>query len=295
MSKTHWKYFYSIIYIGIFSSIIFVIVGSDYLKNEAIPEQQYVDFKIQTEFDNYIELQKLWIKAEIINNTSKDYLLSTAFSIYKGIRFEIQDGDGKKYNQYMDLHLVASSDTLKPNEVKEASGDLEYYFGISNLPAGDFKITAYYQDLISNTINLSVSEPSGKETEVFELLESNLNQRYNLNNISQNMDSADSGLIFIIDNYPNSVYIPQIYELLMHNSFNKSIDDLENEYVLKFLEKYSNHFSSRVILVYYNSFLKRNLDSKSQIKDKLIYIKDNYKNTFSGKFAGELIKIMEKK
>src|SRR5690606_7959429 len=133
------------------------------------------------------------------------------------------------------------------------------------------------------------------EKEVRDAYLENLRQRFDLtlDRSSYDLDQYDKYLRDLMEKYPGSKYIPEMFQLMILNIATKSIEYVENECVFKFLDKYCNYYSARIILAIYKSYLQR-YDPK-QVSEKLIYIRDMYPQTFTSEFAQILINSDERK
>ena len=120
---------------------------------------------------------------------------------------------------------------------------------------GNFKIIAEYQDLSSNELNISVSEPAGIDKELYDQTYGSL--------FKMNIPDVDKmyKLEALLKKYPGTKYSPQLYNKFFReskfiNDYNKSTENISD-----FFENNNDTYGAELILELGNHNLEK-LSSK---------------------------------
>lgn len=259
------------ILIFIFSAIIIFIFRSDIFrkeKNNVVPDSKdgKVKLEIASEYDEYFVDQLIWIKVVVTNNSKENYYLKFPLKrlyIYFGVTYP----SGKKFTDSFSSELQEQPDSLKLEpgssfeKVMPLNTAIEKFYGEDNKETGFYKINAKYQNLISNDLNLNVTEPTGEDKEIYEqtyekLFRTEIPQYGKIQKLGE-----------ALKKYPGTKYTPQLYKIYFDESnyskdYNNNSDEINN-----FFESNYDTYGADLILdvgnVNFEKLLSKYRDSKT--------------------------------
>lgn len=225
-----------------------------------------VTLDIETEYGEYYIDQMIWIKVIVTNNTKDNYYLryplTRLFVMFEKI---YPSGDSISENIAADAFLQSDSLLLKPGssfeKVIQLNTEPEKFYGDEKKETGIYKINARYQDLISNEINLKVSEPSGIDKELYD--DSYLKLFKNEIPIYERNQKLGE----LLKKYPGTKYSPQLYKKYFEETnyskdYNNNSDEINN-----FFESNYDTYGADLILdvgnVNFEKLLSKYRDSKT--------------------------------
>ena len=242
-----------------------------------------VILKIEPEYKNYLLKQRVWCKVTLKNLSDEDYYLKKSLNYYD-LDLSIIDPSGKRLHSSIIISSGPATDSTKlaPGEIRERFINLDAFMGpLKNRDdiKGVYKISANYQGIKSNEIEITKSKPTGVDKEVYDRLYRDFNF-FPLN------EKDVSYLADIVYKFPNSKYIPYLYgTLIMKDSGEKVM-----KYVNDYFEKYSNIYESNSIIDFYESYLRIDKNyNVEQTKQELLNFTNKYKNTVTEKAVKTLL------
>jgi len=258
----------------IIPAILFSCLSSSGLK-EGNLDSDKVQLIIELEYDEYLLNQRVWYKAVLKNLSNNDYYLKKSFFIYN-LNLNIKDPSGNKIDCGLELYGVKSRDSelISPGDSVFRYENLDTYLGMKDNTPGVYKICANYQGIKSNEIEILMLEPTGINKEVFDLTQKARMLAWTQEEISLLSD--------IIDQYPESKYIPEFYNRLLGIIIYKD-KDINNEflhYCNKYFLDYSNSYVSLNIISHYDGYLQDRAGMNiEQVKQELNNLSNRHENT----------------
>lgn len=258
----------------IIPAILFSCLSSSGLK-EGNLDSGKVQLIIEPEYDEYLLNQSVWIKVVLKNLSNNSYYIKRALS-NPFLDFKILDPSGNKvhcgitytYGKARDSILLSPEDSVLRYEC------LDIYMATQNNIQGIYKIYANYQGIKSNEIEIMMLEPTGIDKEVYNSTYRTRTAPWTLKEISH--------LSNIIDSYPESKYMPQLYSILLGILVYKE-KDIYNKFMYyfnKYFENHSNSYNSLFVIGEYDGYLKdRKEMSIEQVKKEVKNLSSRYKNT----------------
>ncbi|MBK9331307.1 MAG: hypothetical protein IPM96_02625 [Ignavibacteria bacterium] len=236
------------------------------LKNDSL------QFTIQSEYEEYLVNQDIWLKVKLYNNSKAPYLMNLPFS-KPGIVFTIKEGDS--------LRLRFDNQNYEPARIfscllPESDSLVTYIHLIYNisdiLKAGTFTVIADYQDLESNEITFAVSKPKGGDKVIFDELHGPYKHATREEQYNYRLE--------ILEKYKDSQYCPQFYIALLQFTEGQKDTSLFQDMFDKYFDNYPNSFSLTRIMDEYWYYLGNVKGlSHDQARQKLRDLKDKYKGT----------------
>lgn len=289
MKKT--KFLISIISLIIISLLYFSCSDTSTLKGKHPDEifnlkKDSIQFTIQTEFEEYLFHQDIWVKAKIYNNSKIPYLVNVPFTI-GGVDFTIKDSDSLKYRssgifEYLspDLQLSPGDSLVEIISLENFSTEL---FSGTGKKTGTFNIRGKYQGIQSNIITFTVTDPKGGDKLIFDEL-------YGPYKHSTREEQYDYRL-GVLEKYNDSQYGPQFYYALLQFSDSQSDLPIFREMFQKCFSDYPNSYTQTRILDKYWFYLGMIMHlSQEQAIQELTLLKDKFKGTFIDKTLTENLK-----
>jgi hypothetical protein len=255
----------------IFSAIIFFIFKSEILRTDSNnslsnTSNGIVRLTVETEYNEYYTDQLIWIKVIVINDSKSDYYLKYPLKrLY--IQFKASTPSGNKIYESLNSDTAVKTDSLllKPGssfeKVMPLNTAIEQFYGEDKKETGIYKINAKYQNLISNDFDISVTEPTGVNKEIYEqtyekLFKPEIPQYDKIQKLGE-----------ALKKYPVTKYTPQLYKLYFDESnyskdYNNNSDEINN-----FFESNYDTYGADLILdvgnVNFEKLLSKYRDSKT--------------------------------
>lgn len=238
-----------------------------------------IEFKIFSNQIEYLKGEYIWINIRVINNSDQNYYVRDNLAIGAGLEIIVNDSQGKKIpNPIFDSFEIEKYDSFEflPKDTLESIQNLDWFRLNHNKSINEYTIIAQYNGLTSNQIHFKVIEPEGEEKRIYEFI-----KRYDKERVfkGEGGQDLDSEAISLINQFPNSRYIPIIYEQLLStmvvhysdfNSFEKYFDD--------YMRKYPGNASSGILINIYRVKLKMLSNDKNMIRAKIEELKIKYGN-----------------
>lgn len=251
--------------------VIFLIFRSELFRaninnNSTDTSGGKVRLKVETEYNEYLIDQLIWVKVVVFNNSNTDYYLKDPLKrLYT--HFEVTSPSGKKVNEILSSDISQQTDSLqlRPGSSFEKVMPLntvtEKFYGEEKKETGAYNVRASYQDLISDEIRVIVREPEGIDKEIYEktyvqLLNSDISRYEKIQKLSE-----------VLKEYPSSKYAPQLYKIYFDEShyskdYNNNSDEINN-----FFQSNYDTYGSDLILeignVNFEKLLSKYRDSKT--------------------------------
>lgn len=259
------KFLIILILIIIIISVLIYIFRSDIFKKASVnshlaSSENKVKLVIDPEYDRYFIDQDIWLKVVVVNNSSDNYFLKMPLNRFV-VRFKGISPSGKVFEDSLRINIIEPADSLKLlpgnsfEKVMPLNIQTKRFFSPENTEKGNFKIIAKYQNLVSNELNISVSEPEGIEKELYDQTYGSL--------FTQNISEMDKiyKLEELLKKYPGTKYSPQLYNKFFReskfiNDYNKSTEN-----ILDFFENNNDTYGAELILELGNHNLEK-LSSK---------------------------------
>lgn len=257
------------------SFLFFAILIVFFYKSEMFQDRSNykndIFLSVEPEYKNYSFGQRVWLKVKLFNHTSSDYYLKESFDAY-GIKFNISDPKNNKLFNGIIVHsMIIDSIKLEPENYFENIFPIDNYINNFNSVEGTYSIEANYQDLVSNSVKIKMSSPSG-DTEDQYLVYKNL---FNINSFSGADLETEKSMEFL-KKYEESIYAPDIYDkVLIANLMAGNINQIES-IVNRFFQNNSDTYASKFIIDHYFTFLTNNGFSEQEAIIKLNDIKSGH-------------------
>lgn len=265
------KYLIAILLIVIFGLILLLNYKTEIFTkkdNFDVPESESgkVIFKILPEYDKYYIDQLIWIKAVVINNSKENYFIVHPLK-RSFVRIEETFPSGNRISGINIADTTKQSDSLmlKPGSSFEKvillNSESEEFYGDMKRETGIYKLFARYQDLVSDEITINVSEPEGKDKELYDRTFLQLFK-------SEKSDYEKvSSLGELLKRYPGTKYSPQLYKIFLTESkYSKDYNNNSDE-INYFFENNHDTYGADLILdignVNFEKLLSRYRDSKT--------------------------------
>lgn len=240
-----------------------------------------VELIIESEFDYYLLNQVIWIKAAVINNTNSNFY-SRSYLQPIDLNIVIIDpfGNGISKKIHSRSIMLDTVFVVKPGERYQRIIPLEIYMGFDDYKIGKYQISCILSGycnppkLTSNTIEIEVIEPKGKDKELYDLT-------YGLRLFPISYDGKLK-LHKLLNQFNESIYAPQLYNVLIITTFYQNSELFEiscNEYFNRYME----NFESIFILTSYTSHLKHNSGLSNYEIDQRIFDLANRNKTEKSK------------
>jgi hypothetical protein len=217
------------------------------------------DIEIRTEKSRFITQETIVVYIKIINRDEDGPNISQ--KIHE--RLIIEDSKGVRYKNTIMSNIIGFQ-SMEKGEY-ETYLEINYQYGIHNradgsvstyLPNDKYTIKCIWKEhrhepIVSNTINIVISEPKGKELKVLRLFrEANKYRKQKKWTIASNKYDE------IYEKYPNSVYTPNalynhcfIYKYILKNK-NKLVY-LKKQILEKYPDCYFNYYAIDYMIRYY--------------------------------------------
>jgi len=236
-----------------------------------------VELIIESEFDNYLLGQNVWVKVDLINNTDSNYYVME--SIAPGIlKFSIIDPDGNRVSSggfTVDTIFGDTILTLKPGERYQEIMSLEHHLNSREYKIGTYTLSGSFSGhentpyLESNTIEIEVLPPIGDDKELYELV-----------NPSSKVRDKNSKLSDLLSLHPESVYAPQLYTLLItYSNYSKGSSEIFESSCDNYFKKYMDFFETKHILTQYGLYLRETKKISNKEMDKIFNKLENQNKT----------------
>lgn len=242
-----------------------------------------VELVIEPEYKEYLIKQSVWFKVILKNLSDEDYYLKKSLS-YFDLDLNIIDPSGKRLHSSIIICSGPATDSIKfsPGETRERYINLDAFMGpYKNRDdiTGVYKISANYQGIKSNDIEIKKSKPSGVDKEVYDRLFRDFNfYPFNEKDVLYLAD--------IVQSFPQSKYIPYLYGTLILKALINDSDDKFIKYLNIYFKKYSNVYESMSITDLYESYLRIRKNYTIELtKQELLNFANRYKNTVTEKAA----------
>lgn len=222
-----------------------------------------------TPYNNeYFSNELIWINVKVLNNSNTDYKMIGDLSLGSGyLSLSVKDENGKILNSILTSETYAEykPDTviISPGQVAENDINLGWY--IFSNKNKKIIVDASYNDLNSNHLEIPIIEPEGFEKEMLDL--------WNEYEFALRKNKIDDELRFKViefnNKYPQSRYIPQLYDDLLLNLLGYKFIDLYLQEFNKYMEVNANHPTTNFLFPTYKSYLK-NIEhlTNAEIVDK---------------------------
>jgi hypothetical protein len=241
------------------------------VSNEIENANNFVEFSIIPEYEEYLINQSVWVNLQIKNNTSDTYYIKDELS-WDIIDFYIFDPRGDRLRRVAEIDNLPSFDSiaLQPEEIFDKLLNLDAHFmsaqNVLNELEGDYKIYAFYQNLESNKIILKFNRPTGNDLKVY-------NMTYYGYLLPENEEEFLELKSLVFSN-PQSKYAPQLYNCLFLSSYYMKNDRIYTEVLDHFLNHNPSNFGLSHVLQSYDIIVQtKNIISLSEFNDKLEQIK----------------------
>lgn len=241
-----------------------------------LSDEKSVQFLIEPEFQTYLLNQNVTLRVVIYNNTENPYQLRQIPDI-TSIDFNIQDPLMNKLECMATFQNVENISYLNPGDSMSVYVKLDLYFFDSNHMAknitGSFTIMAYFQDLTSNKIDISVITPEDGNKEIFDKTKGGFFV-FKSNEESKMLEE-------LLNKYPSSPYGPQLYYQLFVFSPDLSDTTRFSKIYTRCFDNYPNSYLQADILTKFEKYLlvDKKLD-REEYENTLKSLAERYKNTF---------------
>lgn len=244
----------------IISALIYVF-RSDIFKKSSVnshldSSENIVKLVIEPEYESYFIDQDIWLKVIVVNNSSDNYFLKMPL-IRSVVSFKGISPSGKIYEDSLKININEPTDSLKLipgnsfEKVMPLNIETKRFFYPENTERENFKIIAKYQNLSSNELSISVSEPVGIDKELYEQTYGSL--------FKMNIPDEDKmyKLEALLKKYPGTKYSPQLYNLFFReskfiNDYNKSTENISD-----FFDNNNDTYGAELILELGNHNLEK--------------------------------------
>ena len=227
-----------------------------------------VELIIESEFDNYLLGQNVWVKVDLINNTDSNYY--SIEDVAPGcLRFSIIDPDGKSLRSFLTVSTVIW-DTLfviKSGERYQKIISLEHYLYFKDYIIGTYNISCgFYGNTItpylkSNTIEIEVLSPKDDDKELFDITKRLRAWPVNKDHLIE--------LSNLLNRYSESVYTPQLYTWLITFSNHEDSYNIFESSCDIYFKNYMNFFETSHILEQYALHLKKHRKISNKEMDQI--------------------------
>lgn len=246
-----------------------------------LKSKNFVELVIESEFDNYLLGQNVWVKVDLINNTDSNYYVME--SIAPGIlKFSIIDPDGNRVSSGGFTVNTIFGDTiltLKPGERYQEIMSLEHHLNSREYKIGTYTISCGFSGyentpyLKSNTIVIEVLPPKGDDKELYN----------HVNPWSKDRDKKIK-LSDLLNLYSESVYAPQLYTLLItYSNYSKGSSKIFESSCDNYFKKYMDFFETKHILTQYGFYLRDTKKISNKEMDKIFNKLENQNKTEKSK------------
>lgn len=251
---------------------------------------------LKSKYDHYFKNESIWLAAKLINRNNTQHQFKGVFQAQDGLIIIVKNDKGQEIRKGINEFVVPidTSILLNSNDSLENKFNLDWY----DLRGTNFiTVKAEYNGIQSNEIKLIYKQPVGEDLQVLKAIEENDKMRDDLK-ISREL--VDNKAIEIINRYPNSRYIPDLYNKLLLSLLTFNSDNVKyEEYFDKYMTQYRDEDMTKVILPTYLvniNVYKNNLTETQKIEEfrKLVQ-RYNAKNTEFEKQVEELVKENSKK
>lgn len=209
---------------------IILLLFSTNVKSEDYPYFYDTEIKLEVPKTNYRFYEPIIINFKVINKSEIGPILTIPYP--NG--WIIKDENGKKING---AQLISWAETprLKKDQIVDIRTSLtqysnniykDYKYIVAAHSPGKYYITYQYawerecNQIISNTITIIVKEPNKEEREVLSIINEGFRLHSKLKNHTfkehnrKYREKSKEKFIYVVENYPNSIYAPQaLYQL----------------------------------------------------------------------------------
>ncbi|MDZ4711162.1 MAG: hypothetical protein SGI89_02415 [bacterium] len=245
-------------------------------KGDQNPEN--IIFTISCEDSEYLSGEAIWVNVKVINNSEMDFYFNGELILGSNLNFKVFNSNDELVDRIFLNFSTAIDDSilLSPGDTLENDQTLNWFRLNLQNRTNKFYIIAEYNNLKSNKVEFTITEPIGDEKEIFDFIKLYDKERFKLDT---NGKSLDNKLIRLIETYPNSRYLPILYEQLLSSIGAFYLDSAYfNTYFHQYMKTYLNFSSTQNIVHLYKANLMNYMNDIKQIEIKLEELKIVYGN-----------------
>ena len=212
----------------------------------------------------YVEGEPVFLFVRATNHTS----VPVMFGIYYNTEINVYDSNGKKYEPVISGNYIYR-ENLFPDSTYESfanlagMGDKAKDVFYSYFREGNYYVYIHWKDkgmeITTPKLYFRVKKPNKYQQQVFD-------EFLKVLKISQTRSSSDEGKILmknLLEKYPNSIYVFNIYRLLWIYYRGEKIGfNLADQFV----HRYPHHLYARTSLFYIKEYFRRKKDKEGAIQ-----------------------------